>query len=105
MELGPRAAHHLRRDAPGLLLEWSLGEAAHHLLRDASGLLISAPSLGTLLKRAHEPDSSTCPDCGGVLRVLDVALRFDVTDRILGHLDQPTTRWDSHTNNLSIRTI
>ena len=45
------------------------------------------------MKRAYQLDLAVCPVCGGRLRVLDVVLRADVIDKILEHLDRPTTRY------------
>ena len=50
-------------------------------------------SWASLLKRAYELDLSTCPACGGRLRVLDVVLRPDVIDKILDHRNRPTVRY------------
>ena len=56
-------------------------------------LLAHPGSWASLLKRAYELDLSTCPTCGGRLRVLDVVLRADVIDEILAHLNRPTVRY------------
>ena len=56
-------------------------------------LLAHPGSWASLLKRAYELDLSTCPACGGRLRVLNVVLRPDVIDKILAHLNRPTVRY------------
>jgi hypothetical protein len=56
-------------------------------------LLAHPASWASLLKRAYQLDLSVNPDCGRPLRVLDVVLRTDVVDKILEHLDRPTTRY------------
>ena len=56
-------------------------------------LLGHPASWASLMKRAYQLDLAVCPSCGGRLRVVDVVLRTDVIDKILEHLNHPTTRY------------